>query len=467
MKVVNSIKNVLAVLLMALAITSCQSNEKGEIDLPLPEPKPDPVPEAAFVFNHPCALYTGEDFARVRKSLEDGTAPQPVKDEFKALQQNNYTNGNYGVVTHEHQQIVRGDAKGTIEGSENYGDAMRDAAAAHQFGMLWQLTGNEEYAQKGITILNAWAGKCTAVTSNDSNHKLAAGCQGFTFALAGELLRDYKGWTESKFIIYKRWMMSVFATKNLEFLEKHQNTNCGAKHYWSNWDLVNLCSYLQIGILTEDEKIVNYVIEYFMKSGIGTGALNNLVLAEHNDPLGSGEKICQAQESGRDQGHAHMAAMVAGQLAQCAWALYQSNPTKNLDFYGAKDNALLKMFEYVALTNLRNGTDNSNATGTWLISAAEINAKAWTAVGPWCSGGDNHEACHVHTLFADDSGRGNVRPGWECIYQHYKAQGVTSTKYVKMFADKLRPECGVGDSRYGGNSGAFDQIGWGTLMSYK
>lgn len=40
-------------------------------------------------------------------------------------------------------------------------------------------------------------------------------------------------------------------------------------------------------------------------------------------------------------------------------------------------------------------------------------------------------------------------------------------KYVKQMADKMRPECGPGDSRYGNNSGAFDQLGWSTLMLYK
>lgn len=34
----------------------------------------------------------------------------------------------------------------------------------------------------------------------------------------------------------------------------------------------------------------------------------------------------------------------------------------------------------------------------------------------------------------------------------------------RKFADKLRPEGGSGDSRYGSNSGAFDQLGWSTLI---
>jgi len=32
----------------------------------------------------------------------------------------------------------------------------------------------------------------------------------------------------------------------------------------------------------------------------------------------------------------------------------------------------------------------------------------------------------------------------------------------------MRPEAGAdGSSRYGTNSGAFDQLGWGTLMLYR
>ena len=37
----------------------------------------------------------------------------------------------------------------------------------------------------------------------------------------------------------------VFAKKNLDFLEKHEGRQ---DHYWSNWDLVSLSSYLAIGI---------------------------------------------------------------------------------------------------------------------------------------------------------------------------------------------------------------------------
>lgn len=462
-KIFNSL-TLVAALFGVLATQACQENEFGTVDLS--KYKPDSTLTDGFTYSHPIALYSAADFSRVKAAIAAGTLSADAQKEFEVLKNNTYTTGDYGVTVHAHQQIVRGDATGTIEGKENYGDAMRDAAAAYQFGLLWQLTGDTQYAEKGITILNGWARVCTEVTSNDSNNMLAAGCQGFTFALAGEELRDYSGWTESDFTAFKNWMVNVFSTKNYSFLMLHNGVTCGAGHYWSNWDLVNLCSYFQIGILTENDDMVQFVIEYFTNSGIGNGAIKNLICGEeHTDPLGSGETLFQNQESGRDQGHACMSAAVAGQLCQAAWALYQCNPAvSSLDFFSLNNNAMLKMAEFVAMTNLRQGTDSANKEGSWLISSTQI---PWTTVGPWCTGGSNHEASKAHTGFADDAGRGAPRPGWEIFYNHYKQQGISGYKYCKQYADKLRPECGAGDSRYGVNSGAFDQIGWGTLMMYQ
>ncbi len=454
---------IVAAFLVTLTTTSCRENEYGTVDLS--GWQPSVKPEEGIVYDHPVALYTKTDFARVKAALADGTALDEVKKEFEALKTNTYTTGDYGVTVHAHEQIVRGDATGTIEGKENYADAMRDAAAAYQFGLLWQLTGDTQYADKGIKILNTWATVCKEVTSNDSNNMLAAGAQGFTFALAGEMLRDYANWSENDFAIFCNWMVEVFSTKNYNFLMVHNGVTCGAGHYWSNWDLVNLCSYLQIGILTENDDMVDFVIEYFARSGVGNGNINKLVLAEHTDPLGTGEKMCQNQESGRDQGHASMSMAVTAQLCQVAWSLYQANPKyTDLDFFSLNDNAVLKMAEYVAMTNLKTGTDNANAEGSWLCDFTKI---PWTTVGPWCSGGSNHEASTADEQFANDKGRGAPRPGWEIIYQHYKSQGIDGYRYSQMFADKLRPEGGSGDGRYGHNSGAFDQIGWNTLMLYK
>lgn len=455
---------VLCTLSLCTILASCQVNEYGDMSDIVDkwnEVKPQPID--TLVFTHPCALYTSADFERVARSLENGSAPAAVQQEFQALKDCRYTNGDYGKVKHATVEIVRGDPKGTIEGTENYATAMRDAASAFQFGLLWNLTKDEEYAKRGVLILNDWAETCERVTANDPNYYLAAGCQGFTFALAGELLRGYTEWTETEQASFRQWMIDVFATVNLDFLTRHCSTTCGAGHYWSNWDLVNMCSYFQIGILCENKEMIEYICNYFLRNGNGNGNLAHLMTASHTDPLGTGEILYQMQESGRDQGHATMAIAVTVQLCQAAKALYQSNPLiTDLDFFGAKDNAVLHGAEYIALTNLRQGSKNDNSDGAWLINVDQI---PFTTVGPWCKGGDNHEASHEHTVF-DSEGRGTARTNWEMVVAHYKGKGLPCL-YSETFAQKMRPECGSGDDRYGQNSGAFDQVGWSTLMLYQ
>lgn len=459
-----SIKIATLALFAALAFTtSCRENEYGTVDL---TPKADNnTVNATYTYSHPCAMFSQDDFDRVKSNLDNGTAPDAVKKAYQALETSKYAQLDYQ--DHPQTKIVRGDTKGTGVDKENYAYAMRDAAAAYQLALRWKLSGNDDYAKASIKILNDWAATCTEVTSNDANQVLAAGAQGYTFANAGELMQTYSGWNDTDKQNFKTWMVNVFAKKNIDFLEKHTGSDVCALHYWSNWDLVNLASYLAIGILTENDEMVNYVVNYFY-TGNGNGALSNLIQGTFTDPLGSGEQIAQDQESGRDQGHAQMSAMVAANLAQMAYTLYTKNPTvEKLDFFSANDNALLKLGEYVALSNLRTGTDNKNADGNWMIDATKMPFNTYNYCIDCTCKDKNHGV--VQTTLGTDA-RGQLRPGWEIFYCHYaKVKGLSNGfTYVKAFADKLRPEAGAGDTdRYGDNSGAFDQLGWGTLMLYR
>ena len=61
------------------------------------------------------------------------------------------------------------------------------------------------------------------------------------------------------------------------------------------------------------------------------------------------------------------------------------------------------------------------------------------------------------------AGRGELRPVWELVYNHYvKLKGLPAP-YAARMAEKVRPEGGGGD--YGPNSGGFDQLGYGTLTA--
>lgn len=454
-------------LALLLAVqTSCQENEFGTVDLTMPEEEEVYVPVSAqYTYSHPCAMFSQADFDRVKTSLDNGSAPQAVKDEFTMLKNSKFTVIPYTPTPLEY--IVRGDGTGiTPDGKERYQEAMNDAAAAYQMALLWKLTGDTKYADNSVKVMNEWAKNCKGITSNDANQMLAAGAQGYTFANAAEIMRSYEGWAAKDFAIFKEWMVDVFAKKNKEFMDKHAN-QCD-DHYWSNWDLVNMCSYMAIGILTENNDMVNFVVNYFY-AGAGNGSIKKLIQGTFSDPLGSGEEICQNQESGRDQGHAMMSVAVTANLCQMAYTLYQFNSSvPELDFFSANNNEVMKMGEYTALFNLRDGSDQLNSTGAWLVTPEKMPFNEYKyCIDCSCS---NKTHGTTHTVVANDAGRGGLRPGWEIYYNHYakikKLNG--GYTYAKKAAEKMRPEGGVdGNSRYGTNSGAFDQLGWGTLMMYR
>lgn len=456
---------------MSLALTqlSCMENEHGIVDLTMPDDDGQEevyVPVSAqYTYQHPCAMFNQADFDRVKKSLDDATAPQAVKDEFTLLKNSRYTVLPYTPSPLEY--IVRGDGTGiTSDGKEHYQEAMNDAAAAYQMALLWKLTGDTRYADNSVRVMNEWAAQCKGIRANDNNKFLAAGAQGYTFANAAEIMRNYEGWQAADFRAFQTWMVDVFASMNRDFMDNHGG-NCD-DHYWSNWDLVNMCSYLAIGILTENNDMVNYVVNYFY-DGVGNGCIKKLVQGTFDDPLGSGELIAQNQESGRDQGHAMMSVAVTANLCQMAYTLLQCNPSvSQLDFFAAHDNLMMQMGEYTALFNLRDGSDQLNQSGNWLVEATRMPFNEYKYCVDCSCKDKNHSA--VHTSAANDSGRGKLRPGWEIYYNHYakiKKLGSGYT-YVQKAAEKMRPEGGVdGNSRYGTNSGAFDQLGWGTLMLYR
>ena len=466
-----SFKNILIAGFVGCALcatTSCRENEYGTVDLTMSSDYVD----AKYTFTGVRGLYTDADFARVKQALADGTASAEVQQEFANLQNSAYVDKNY--VAKPHAQIVRGDTKGTAEGTQTYTDAMKDAAAAYQMALLWRLTDDNGYAAAAAKILKDWDAVCTEITSNDADFNLAAGAQGYTFAMAGQMLMDYSGWTDGEKQGFKSWMKTVFGKTNRTFLDNHSKgtsfmtahekvpQNLWDEHYWSNWDMVTLSSYLAIGILCEDNDIVNFVVNYFY-TGSGNGCIKKLIRGTHKDPLGSGETICQNQESGRDQGHAQMSTAVCAHLCQLAYSLYQQNPSvSKLNFFAAEDNAVLHMAEYVALSNLRDGTDNANLTGNFLVNTTDMPFTEYHH----CPGSRNADDDNDHQLLSEISRDGSTRPGWEIILAHY---GTNGTKYTKMMADKIRPEGGAGEpaNRYGNNSGAFDQIGWNTLMLYK
>ncbi len=299
--------------------------------------------------------------------------------------------------------------------AENYALLFNDAAAAYALAVRWKLSGDDAYASKAVDILNAWSSQLTAI-DGCSDRFLASGIYGYELANAAEILRTWPKWHAADFGRFKAMMLAVFYPMNHDFLTRHNGTNID--HYWANWDLANMASMIAIGVLTDRRDIYSEAVEYF-KHGQGNGSIQHVIWKLYPDGLG------QVQESGRDQGHSMLDIALLGAFCQMAW-------NEGDDLFGYDDNRVLKGAEYVARYNLGHDVPYSTYRNSDVTQPA---------ISP--------------------AARGDIRPIWELLYNHYVAFKKLKAPGLSAFTQMVRPEGGGGD--YGPNSGGFDQLGYGTL----
>ncbi|HTJ69853.1 MAG TPA: RICIN domain-containing protein [Actinospica sp.] len=370
-----------------------------------------PSAAAATTYAHPGLLHTQADFNRMASQV--GAGAQPWKATWDRLAANSHSSSSW--TPSAQSSIIRGSGCG-----ENYGSVYNDIAAAYQNALYWKITGDTAHADTAANILNAWASTLESISLCSADGYLAAGLYGYQFANAAEIMRDYSGFDLASF---QTMMLDIFYPMNNDFLVNH-NGACIA-HYWANWDLCNMCSVLAIGILCDDSAKVNQAIDYFY-SGAGNGAINNLTPYVYSDGT------AQCQESGRDQGHAMLDVALVGAFCQMAW-------NQGIDLFGYENDRVLKMCEYLAKYNL--GNDVSYTTYSWYDGTDCATLNSQTTIS--------------------SSSRGNIRPCWALIYNHYVALKGLSAPYTTAYATLVGPEGGGGD--YGSTSGGFDQLGFGTL----
>ena len=359
-------------------------------------------------FAHPGLLHSERDFERMRVTVAEGK--QPWLEGWQRLTANRHAS--LGWTPRPQDAVYRGKNPGH---AENYSLLFNDAAAAYALALRWKVSGDDAYAGKAIDILNAWSGSLKMIDGS-SDKFLASGIYGYELANAAEILRTSPQWKATDFRRFQSMMLSVFYPMNHDFLTRHNGTN--VDHYWANWDLANMASLLAIGVLTDRRDIYAEAIEYF-KHGAGNGSIEHLVWKLYPDGLG------QVQESGRDQGHTMLDFALAGAFCQMAW-------NQGDDLFGYDDNRLLKGAEYAAQYNLGQDVPYTLYSDS-LATQPEISPGS----------------------------RGDMRPIWELLYNHYVVLKKLKAPGVTAYAQQVRPEGGGGD--YGPNSGGFDQLGYGTL----
>lgn len=460
-------KKVFSIILSAatlLAAGACCEIEDGTTDIDS-WPTPGKVyPTVTYTLNHPCMLHSAEDIAYAKAHL----GQQPWSDSYQKLLNSGYSSNTYKASPVKY--LARLDATNWGDGGgrwddaglrdefypgihNNYTNFFRDCAAAYQLSLKWQLSGDSQAAETACKILEEWAAVNQGILLGrdkwkddviDSNEYLIM-FQIHQAANAAELLRDYNGWGKSSgFTAVKDWMIKYFYPFCSKFLKMNDSD-----HWWMNWDLASMTAMISMGILADDQDIINEATQHF-KSGRGPGCIMGKGIIEiFDDPSGSGEKLAQGNESGRDQGHNTLCAIMLGTFCQMALNCGE-------DLFSFEGGRAIAFAEYVAKYNLVKPELGTNY-GSNLTDASFKYSESTMPFKEYSYNGGTMSAI-------SGAGRGTVRPGWDLWAGYCKSHNVPG-KYVTEMAEHFRPDGGGG--HYGGNSGGFDQLGFSTLMHHR
>jgi len=358
---------------------------------------------------HPGMLHTQADIDRMYAKVS--TNQQPWRSGWEKLIANGHAQTTW--VARPTATIIRGGD------GQNYPQLYNDIHAAYQCALRWRVSGNTAYRDKAVEILNGWSSTLESVGGN-ADRFLASGIYGYQFCCAADLVRGASGFNLGAF---QDMMTSIFLPMNNSFLTNH-NDAC-ITNYWANWDLCNMASKLAIGIICDDSAIIDQAVDYFW-NGEGNGSIYNAI------PFVYGNFLAQWQESGRDQGHSIMGIGLMASFMEMAW-------NQGIDLYSARDLAFAKAAEYVARYNI-GYNDLPFTTYSW---------------------GTGQNCAYSEQTVMGAGGRGQLRPVWEMVYNHYSVRRGLRMPNVARMAGLVRAEGGGGD--YGTTSGGFDTLGFGTL----
>nr|CAD2166284.1 unnamed protein product [Meloidogyne enterolobii] len=369
-------------------------------------------------FVHPGLLHTNEDFERIKKKIE--LKEEPWLSAWKQFNTSRFARPNYS--PRPQKIIYRG-----IGYPQNYITLCQDIAAAYCAAINWKITGNTSYADKSVEIMNAWSSTLTSIQGNN-DIALAGGIYGCHFANVGEIMRSYKGWKAEDFNKFKGMMANIFFNAGWGLIYGHQPTSGSKMFYYSNWDLSQIGMAIAVGVLTDNRTMFNEAIRVY-KSDWYWGASSQFIYYLHPGYFG------QTQEAGRDQGHNTLSIGLGGILCEMAW-------NQHVDLYGWDNNRFLAGAEYTAKVNY-----NFNGSGF-----ADV---------PYITYANYYGNAVVQTMLGP--GKGNNRPIWSLIYNHYENRMGISAPWSKKYAIAMRPEIGSGNID-AGNGGSYDILGFGTLL---
>jgi hypothetical protein len=276
-------------------------------------------------FVHPGLLVSDSDISRTQKKIKANQDPWITS--WNTLTSLSFSDASY--TPSPVDVVYRGNWDGHTENAKLL---WHDVAAAFNLGLRWKISQNTSFADAASNILHAWATDLTAFGGGDDKY-LTAGLQGYEFANAAELLRDYQPFVDNVLPAVVEMANNIFIPMHYRWLNHEEPSEHNILHFFANWELCNIASAMAMAVVTENQTVWDFAVNYF-KTGDGTGGINNAINNIVEEP-GTGALLGQGQESGRDQGHSALDIQLLGVIGQQAW-------NQGEDLFAYNDSRILR-----------------------------------------------------------------------------------------------------------------------------
>ncbi len=182
--------------------------------------------------------------------------------------------------------------------------------------LIWYVTGEEQYAQKALGIIENFSERIWSFEGNDA--KLVGGVACYPLCAGAEILRyHYPGWTDKHTEQFSHLLMDTYYPL-LRFYFPEAN---------GNWDGVIVRGLLSIAVFMDNRVLFDGAIDHFIH------APANGSLFKYIYPSG------QCQETTRDLAHVQMGLCEFGGAARIAY-------TQGVDLFSPGNNRLALGLEY-------------------------------------------------------------------------------------------------------------------------
>jgi hypothetical protein len=207
--------------------------------------------DASIGFVHPGILLDKSQLDFVKGKI--AASAQPWKGAFdQMMASGNGVGGKFSSLTYKPAPVPSVQCVGSGSNqSLNVGCTAQtdDAIAAYTQALVYYFTGNTQYADHAIAIMNAWSSTLTEIkfdATTYTNGKLQAGWTGQTITRAAEIIRyTYGGWSSADIQSFSKMLTNIF----------YPLVSTGWSGGGANWLMTFADATIDIGVFTDSKQM--------------------------------------------------------------------------------------------------------------------------------------------------------------------------------------------------------------------